>query len=110
MGIFETYYKYKRAALNESKLQEATLDESAILIEYIQELEEKLGVFTKGADKNQDEYTKSRGRDDRKTEPQVASVRKNAADKIRASRAKHGGGGTRSLVHNDHENFSVHKL
>lgn len=82
MGIFETYYA-KKVALTESA--KVAMDESAVLIEYIQDLEEKLKAYVTG-----DDGYKSRTPDEHKNEPAASAERKQAADKIRAARKSTG--------------------
>lgn len=107
MGIFETYYE-KKVALTESAT--LSLDESTILIEYIQELEEKLAAFVKGvATPGNSVDAKSRSPDHLKHEPTHAASRKQAADKIRASRKATGARGS-NIEDHDSKNISVYKV
>lgn len=109
MGIFEKFYKQNVGLISESK-EVLNLDESAILIEYIQELEEKLAVFVKGvAPKGTSIDSKVRSPDHLKSEPEHAASRKAAADKIRASRKATGAKG-KNLEDHDPKNISVHKI
>lgn len=108
MGIFETYYEKKVAFINESAT--LSLDESTILIEYIQELEEKLAAFVKGvATPGNSVDAKSRSPDHLKHEPAHAASRKQAADKIRASRKATGSRGS-NIENHDSKNISVYKV
>lgn len=96
--------------INKTNEAVETIDESAVLIEYIQDLEEKLAAFVKGvAPAGNSSNAKARSPDDRKHEPAHAASRKEAADKIRAARKSTGARGS-SIEDADHKNISVYKI